>query len=93
VRQDGLRHCAGKVESWLFRTPVAFYEKNLCIILSGADLGCFIPDPDFFHPGFRISDPGFWIQQQRGEEKISCLNVFYRHECHKLKIVLFFEKA
>jgi hypothetical protein len=56
VRQDGLRHCAGKVESSLFRTPVAFHGKNLCNIFSGAD-------PDFFHPGFRI-------QQQRGGEKI-----------------------
>jgi hypothetical protein len=51
---------------------------------SVADLGCLsrIPDPDFTHPGSRISDPGYRIpdpktaMKDRGEKKFVVIPFF-----------------
>ncbi len=63
-------------------------------ISSVADLGCLsrIPDPDFNHPGSRISDPGSKNSNKReGWKKIFCHNFLCNHKFHKIENYFSFE--
>ncbi len=68
-----------------------------------ADPGCLSrnSDPDFYHPGSRISDPGSRIPdlgsriqktvtKERGEKKIVII-LFFSHKFHKIEYYFIFE--
>jgi hypothetical protein len=60
------------------------------LLCSVADPGCVsrIPDPDFTHPGSRISDPKT-ATKERGEKKFVVIPFFVATNFTKLKIILF----
>jgi hypothetical protein len=65
-----------------FLHSVMFSRQQCC------GSGVFIPDPNFIHPGLRISDPGSPIQkrqQKRGVKSKFLFYLFCSHKYHKIE--------